>query len=66
MRTAMAWSDAARRLSLRLAPGSQMLPPAKRNVRGTGAPGVNIDVRVIGDKSARRVVFEGRPVDLRF
>ena len=49
------WSDAARRLTLRLAPGSQMLPPARRN----------IEVRVAGEKNTRRVVFEGRPVELR-
>jgi alpha-glucosidase (family GH31 glycosyl hydrolase) len=54
MRIAMAWRDADRRLSLRLAPGSRMLPPARRG----------IDVRVAGEKSIRRLVFEGRPIEV--
>ena len=55
MRVAMAWSDAARRLTLRLAPGSKMLPPARRT----------IELRVAGETNTRRVVFEGRPVEVR-
>jgi len=48
------WQDKARRLTLRLAAGSRMLPPLRRE----------IDVRVAGEKSSRRVVFSGRPVSL--
>ena len=48
----MKWNDAARRLTLRLAPGSRMLPPARRA----------IDVRVAGEKETRSVVFAGQPV----
>ena len=33
LRLAMTWRDAARQLSLRLAPGSRMLPPARRPLR---------------------------------
>jgi alpha-glucosidase/alpha-D-xyloside xylohydrolase len=50
-----AWRDADRRLTLRLAPGSRMLPPARRPIQ----------VRVAGAKSARDVVFEGRSVEVR-
>src|SRR5438093_8991655 len=52
MRVEMKWNDAARRLTLRLAPGSRMLPPAGRA----------IDVRVAGETATRTVVFTGRPV----
>jgi len=52
MRVEMKWNDAARRLTLRLAPGSRMLPPARRA----------IDVRVAGGKETRSVVFAGQPV----
>jgi hypothetical protein len=38
MRVAMRWQDAARQLTLSLAPGGRMLPPARRE----------IDVRVAG------------------
>jgi len=55
MGIAMAWADPTRRLTLRLAPGSKMLPPVRRN----------INVRVAGEKSTRQVVFEGRPVDVK-
>jgi alpha-glucosidase (family GH31 glycosyl hydrolase) len=48
------WEDTARRLTLRLAPGSRMLPPLRRE----------IDVRVAGEESSHRVVFAGRPVVL--
>jgi alpha-glucosidase (family GH31 glycosyl hydrolase) len=48
------WEDTARRLTLRLAPGSRMLPPLRRE----------IDVRVAGEKSSHRVVFAGPPVVL--
>ena len=47
MRIAMAWDDRARRLSMRLAPGSRMLPPMTRPMR----------VRVAGSKEEKSVVF---------
>jgi alpha-glucosidase (family GH31 glycosyl hydrolase) len=50
----MRWSDSQRALSLRLAPGSKMLAPLKRE----------IEVRV-GERT-KSVVFEGRPVEVRF
>ena len=52
MRIAMAWDDRARRLSLRLAPGSRMLPPMARPMR----------VRVAGSKEEKSVTFDGRPL----
>jgi alpha-glucosidase (family GH31 glycosyl hydrolase) len=55
MRIQISWRNSDRRLTLRLAPGSRMLPPAKRS----------FEVRVAGEKTARNVVFEGRPVDVR-
>ena len=54
MKIAMAWNDAARRLTLRLAPGSRMLPPARRP----------IEVRVAGTPLTKGVVFEGKPVEV--
>jgi len=50
----MAWRDADRRLTLRLAPGSRLLPPARRAVV----------VRVAGEKATRDVTFDGTPVEL--
>lgn len=55
MRIEMTWRDRDRRLRLRLAPGSKMLPPAKRA----------IEVRVAGETATRTVVFEGRSIDIR-
>jgi alpha-glucosidase (family GH31 glycosyl hydrolase) len=55
MRTEMIWRDAARRLTLRLAPGARMLPPAVRR----------IDVRLAGTTSIRSLTFEGKPVEVR-
>jgi alpha-glucosidase (family GH31 glycosyl hydrolase) len=49
-----AWHDARRTLSIRLAAGSKMLPPAKR------------DLRVKLGGTAKAVIFDGRPVELRF
>lgn len=54
MRVTMSWRDAARRLSLRLAPGSRMPAPVPRP----------IDVRVAGSSKTTPVVFTGRPVDV--
>jgi alpha-glucosidase/alpha-D-xyloside xylohydrolase len=55
MRIEMLWRNADRRLSLRLAPGSRMLPPQKRQ----------LDVRVAGEKAIRGVVFEGKPLEVK-
>lgn len=55
MRIEMAWRNADRRLTLRLARGSRMLPPAKRA----------FDVRVAGEKTVKSVVFDGKPVEIR-
>jgi alpha-glucosidase/alpha-D-xyloside xylohydrolase len=57
MKIAMAWDDGARRLTVRLVPGSRMLPPARRP----------IEVRLAGTDVMRSAVFEGKPleVDLR-
>jgi alpha-glucosidase/alpha-D-xyloside xylohydrolase len=51
----MEWTDAARRLTLRLAGGSRLRPPGR----------VVLDVRVAPDRATRRVVFEGAPLELR-
>jgi alpha-glucosidase (family GH31 glycosyl hydrolase) len=50
----MSWNDARKTLSLRLEPGSKMLPPARR------------EIRVKAGGEARDVVFEGRNVEVRF
>jgi alpha-glucosidase (family GH31 glycosyl hydrolase) len=55
MRIEMSWRDAERRLTLRLARGSRMLPPAGRK----------IEVKVAGERATQTVVFDGRPVDIR-
>ena len=54
MRIAMTWDDAARRLSIALAPGSRMLAPMTRR----------IVVRVAGSKRTAAAVFDGRPLVL--
>ena len=54
MRIEMGWRNAGRRLTLRLAAGSRMLPPMRRT----------FVVRVAGEKTTRAIVFEGRPVDV--
>jgi alpha-glucosidase (family GH31 glycosyl hydrolase) len=48
----MRWDDAARKLSLRLAEGSRMLPPLKRE----------IEVRL--EQTTKSVVFDGRAVEV--
>jgi alpha-glucosidase len=53
MRVIMEWHDAARRLSLRLAPGSRM--PAPRRV----------DVRVAGSPRATSIRFTGEPMSIQ-
>jgi len=48
------WNDAERTLAMHLAPGSLMRPPVRRN----------IEVKL--GNSIKNVVFDGRPLDLRF
>lgn len=55
MRIEMAWRDTERRLRLRLANGSRMLPPVRRT----------IEVRVAGERAAKTVLFQGRPLEVR-
>jgi alpha-glucosidase (family GH31 glycosyl hydrolase) len=55
MRIAMQWRDDTRRLSLRLAPGSRMLPPTERR----------IGVVFIGTDVSKTVVFNGRPLEVQ-
>ncbi|MBZ5586373.1 MAG: DUF5110 domain-containing protein, partial [Acidobacteriia bacterium] len=50
----MAWNDARRVLSLRLARGSRMLPPLRRN----------LEVKLGGAR--RTLVFEGKPAEVKF
>jgi alpha-glucosidase/alpha-D-xyloside xylohydrolase len=52
MRVEMVWRDATRTLTLRLAPGSRMRPPARRTV----------EIRVAGDMRVRTVEFSGAPM----
>jgi hypothetical protein len=52
MGVAMAWDDRTRRLTLRLEPGSRMLPPMSRT----------IEARLAGMTAAKTVVFSGRPL----
>jgi len=46
------WADAQRSLTIRLAPGSRMLPPARREFK----------VRV--ENSSRTIVFDGKPINV--
>ena len=55
MRTAMTWNDAARALSISLAPGSRMQPPLSRA----------IEVRVAGEKGTRSATFTGKRIDIK-
>ena len=54
MRIEMTWQDVARRLTLRLAPGSRMLGPRPRQFA----------VRVAGATATTTVEFTGRPIEL--
>jgi alpha-glucosidase/alpha-D-xyloside xylohydrolase len=54
MRIEASWSDADRRLSIRLAEGSRRLDPMPRRV----------EVRVAGEEGSREITFTGEPVDL--
>ena len=51
----MAWNDRQRRLTLRLAEGSQILTPSKRR----------IEVRVAPEKTTRAIVFEGSALNVQ-
>ena len=55
MRVQMVWSDAQRRLQLRLVPGSRMMGASKRH----------IVVRVAGESASHELVFDGKPVDVK-
>jgi alpha-glucosidase/alpha-D-xyloside xylohydrolase len=54
MRVVMTWQDAARRLTLRLAPGSQMRAPSPRP----------LNVRLAGSRTTKRVTFDGRETSI--
>ena len=54
MGIAMAWDDRARRLTLRLEPGSRLLPPMSRT----------IEARLAGTTATKRIAFNGRPVSV--
>jgi len=56
MKIRVAWNDVRRALSLRLAQGSKILPPLPRD----------IEIRLAPDKTTRHVVFEGRPIEVKF
>jgi len=53
MRMIMTWRDAARRLSLRLAPGYRLRSPSPRR----------INIRLAGAPAVKTVEFTGRPLD---
>ena len=55
MRIEMRWQDRDRRLTLRLAPGSTMLPPARRR----------FTVRVAGTTTTTPLLFDGSPIEIR-
>jgi len=50
----MTWNEAAKKLTLQLAPGSRVLPAEQRN----------LTVDLAGMK--RNVIFEGKPIELAF
>ena len=54
MKVTMTWRDTARRLTLELAPGARMLPPAQRQ----------LVVRVAGETATTTVTFEGRRLEI--
>ncbi len=56
MKIQIAWNEGRRTLSLRLAQGSKMLSPLRRD----------IEVRLAAEKTARKVVFAGRPIEVKF
>jgi hypothetical protein len=54
MRVETTWRDAARQLTLRLAPGAKMLAPAPRR----------IVARVAGSQVTKTIEFSGKPVSV--
>jgi hypothetical protein len=54
MGLAMQWNNAARRLTLTLAPGSRMRPPARRD----------LELRVGGGTRVVRATFTGSPLSI--
>jgi alpha-glucosidase (family GH31 glycosyl hydrolase) len=54
MRLEMRWSNAARHLELRLAPGSRIPLPGK----------IHIDVRLAGQGPTKSVTFQGQPISM--
>jgi alpha-glucosidase/alpha-D-xyloside xylohydrolase len=50
----MAWNDARKTLTLRLAAGSKMMPPARR------------DLRLKMGGTMQSAIFDGRPMEVRF
>jgi alpha-glucosidase/alpha-D-xyloside xylohydrolase len=55
MKVNLAWNDRQKRLTMRLAPGSKMLPPARRD----------LVVHVAGQATVREAVFDGKPLEVR-
>jgi alpha-glucosidase/alpha-D-xyloside xylohydrolase len=55
MQTVMRWTDSTRTLSLQLAPGSRIRAPMPRD----------FDIRVIGTRGSKLVVFRGDPMDVK-
>jgi len=51
----MTWNNRERRLALRLAPGSRMLTSQRRE----------IEVRLVSEKTTRRAIFAGRPMEVK-
>jgi alpha-glucosidase/alpha-D-xyloside xylohydrolase len=56
MGVTVTWNDRQRRLKLQLTEKSKMLPPLRRTIL----------VRIVPENALREVVFDGRPVELRF
>ncbi len=56
MKIQIAWNNTRRTLSLRLAQGSKLSAPLRRD----------IEVRLAPEKTTRKVVFEGRPMEVKF
>ncbi len=52
----MTWNNARRTLSMRLVPGSKFSPSQRRD----------LEVRLAPEKTTRKAVFEGRPIEIKF
>jgi hypothetical protein len=52
----IAWNNTRRTLSMRLMPGSKMPTPQRRE----------IEIRLAPEKTTRKAVFEGRPIEVKF